>query len=306
MDAKSSVKHSRGRLVRRFKYLLSRSLSRLLGVDQVIHEASAIRTIVAHTALQNLLSRERYANPKTLQRYGFRVYSQGDEDGILQQILERIGTTSKRFLEIGVGHGQQNNTLFLLLKGWSGVWIDGSARCAERIEQSFADFLRTQQLVFLRASVNRDNINVLAAQSTRDASVDVLSIDIDGNDYHVLKALTSVAPRVIIVEYNAKFTPPMQWVMPYDLMHTWDGSDYFGASLKSYELMLATKGYGLVGCSITGINAFFVRDDLRSSHFCAERTAEFHYESSRFWLKSAFRFGLRNDLRSLAGVRPVK
>ena len=78
--------------------------------------------------VKELLSDPKYNDGKRLERYGFKVYSQNDEDGIIQEILNRIGETSKTFVEFGVGNGLENNTLTLLLKGWHGLWIEGERR----------------------------------------------------------------------------------------------------------------------------------------------------------------------------------
>jgi hypothetical protein len=65
----------------------------------------------------------------------------------------------------------------------------------------------------------------------------VLSIDIDGNDYWIWEAINCVKARVVVIEYNAKFPPDFEWVMPYNPDHIWDGSDNYGASLKSLVLL---------------------------------------------------------------------
>jgi len=122
--------------------------------------------------------------------------------------------------------------------------------------------------------------------------VDLLSIDLDGNDYYVLDAIRSISPRVIVAEYNSKFPADIPWIIEYNEDHRWDSTDYFGASLKSLETLLSTRGYSLVGCNILGTNAFFVRTDLVSeTRFCAPFTAENHYEPSRYFLLPAFHAG---------------
>ena len=123
-----------------------------------------------------------------------------------------------------------------------------------------------------------------------DLELDLLSIDIDGNDYHLLRAFTAVRPRVIVIEYNAKFPPPMDLVMPYDPAHRWNGTDYFGASLVALANLAARRGYRLVGTNITGANAFFVRDDLAGAHF-APADAGALYNPPRYWLSSAWAAG---------------
>jgi len=87
--------------------------------------------------LKDVLSDPKYDDKKRLERYGFKVYSQNDEDGIIQEIFSRIGATSKTFVEFGVGNGLENNTLTLLLKGWNGLWIEGAEQYASQIKSRF-------------------------------------------------------------------------------------------------------------------------------------------------------------------------
>ena len=62
-----------------------------------------------------------------------------------------------------------------------------------------------------------------------------------------------------MTEYNAKLRDKIEWISEYDENDVWNGSDDFGASLKSFQKLLEEKGYNLVGCNITGVNAFFVK-----------------------------------------------
>src|ERR1041384_5411568 len=87
--------------------------------------------------LKDVLSDPKYDNDKRLERYGFKVYSQNDEDGITQEIFSRIGTTSKTFVEFGVGNGLENNTLTLLLKGCNGRWIEDAGQYLSQIASRF-------------------------------------------------------------------------------------------------------------------------------------------------------------------------
>lgn len=98
-----------------------------------------------------------------------------------------------------------------------------------------------------------------------------------------------------MTEYNAKFAPPLESIMKYNPTHVWDGSDYFGA-LKAFESLLAKGGYLLVGCSINGTSAFFVRKDLIGNHFCNDYSAEYHHEPARYWLTCGFMSGHRTNL----------
>jgi hypothetical protein len=117
--------------------------------------------------------------------------------------------------------------------------------------------------------------------------VDLLSIDIDGNDYWIWEAIGAVRPRVVIIEYNAAYPPPVAFVAEYKADRVWDGGNYHSASLASLEALGRAKGYALVGCNLSGANAFFVREDeLTGSdgqpRFAAPFTAANHYEPPRY------------------------
>ncbi len=228
------------------------------------------------------LATPRYTDPKRLLRHGFKVYSQSDEDGIIQEIFKRIGTSNRTFIEFGVETGVECNTVKLLVEGWSGLWIEAAAKYVVEIEKHFGPFLAQSKLRLSQNLITAENINTVFEQGGMSGDIDLLSIDIDYNDYWVWKALTTVKPRVVVIEYNATLRPPMSLVVPYDPTRSWDGSNYFGASLEALVRLGREKGYRVVGCNYAGANAFFVRDDLAGSHFLDPATAEEHYEPPRY------------------------
>jgi hypothetical protein len=228
------------------------------------------------------LATPRYTEPKRLLRHGFKVYSQSDEDGIIQEIFKRIGVTKGTFIEFGVETGVECNTVKLLVEGWSGLWIEASAKYVAEIQNHFGPFLAQSKLKLSQSLITAENINSVFEQAGVSGDIDILSIDIDYNDYWVWKALTIVKPRVIVIEYNATLRPPMSLVVPYDPTRMWDGSNYFGASLEALVRLGREKGYRVVGCNYSGANAFFVREDVAGNHFLDPATSEEHYEPPRY------------------------
>jgi hypothetical protein len=244
--------------------------------------ACLTNTVLYSMYRESLLSSDRNRDPKRLLASGFRAYSQNDEDGMIQEIFARLGVTNQTFIEFGVGDGTENNTLYLLLAGWRGLWIDGNDANAASINRQFSTFFHSGSLTFRHQFVTRDSINEIIKNANLSGEIDLLSIDIDGNDYWVWEAISQVQPRVVVIEYNAVFRPPIGVVAEYDEKFAWDGTSYYGASLKALESLASQKGYALVGCSLSGINAFFVRRDLVMDKFCAPFTAENHFEPPRF------------------------
>ncbi len=236
--------------------------------------------------LENLHKNPKYDNPRKLNRYEFKVFSQAGEDGIISEIFNRIGTTNKFFVEFGVGNGLENNSAYLLVKGWQGYWIEGSERFCKSIRQSFEDLIANQQLTLKNTFITAANIEDLFREGNVPTELDLLSIDIDGNDYWVWQAITNYRPRVVIVEYNAIYPPESSWVMQYNPSHQWKYNSHVGSSLKALEKLGHQKGYKLVACSFSGVNAFFVREDLLGDNFCSPFSAENHYEPARYFLCS--------------------
>ena len=221
---------------------------------------------------------------KRITHFHKSVFTQNGEDGIIEEIFNRIGTSNKFFVEFGV-HGVKNNSTFLLLKDWKGAWLGGSQRAQVNIESNFAQQVRCGQLEFKTSWITKDNIEDLFDELHVPKEFDYLSIDLDGNDYWVWESIQRYRPRVVSIEYNATFPASTSWVMSYNPNHSWDQSSYFGASLKALELLAKKKAYTLVGCDFTGCNAFFVRDDQDLDLFQDPFTAEFHYEPPRYFLK---------------------
>jgi hypothetical protein len=232
--------------------------------------------------LQQLLRADPYNGTKRLERHGFRSFSQNDEDGILQEIFRRIGTANRTFVEFGVQDGLQNNTRLLLYQGWRGLWIEADERAHRKLSGAFATEIAAGQLQALRTFVTAQNISSLI-ESAQLRELDLLSIDVDGNDYWIWDAL-GIKPRVLVIEYNAKFRPPVKWVMQYNPEHRWNYTDYQGASLESLNALARQKGYTIVGCCLAGVNAFFVRDDLVQGHF-AEPDVATLYNPPRYYLQ---------------------
>lgn len=265
--------------------MFKKMISRLWHTSNANHKLSRLLEIHTEDFLQRYLYQNpRYASPKRLNRYEFKVFSQNGEDGIIEEIFRRIGTTNTMFVELGVGNGLENNTAYLLVKDWQGVWIEGNPEAVQFIRQEFAREIASNRLAVREAFITAENIAVLFAEQNIPQEFDLLSIDIDGNDYHVWSALRGYRPRVVVVEYNATFPPTLVWVKKYDPAWRWDGSIGFGASLKAFEQLGAEIGYALVACNFAGANAFFVRNDLLGNNFHEPFTAEEHYEPHRTYI----------------------
>ncbi|MES2386896.1 MAG: hypothetical protein V4543_02745 [Bacteroidota bacterium] len=203
---------------------------------------------------------------KTLHDAEFKVFSQFGDDGIIQHLVNNIEIPFEQqvFIEFGVENYTEANTRFLLINNnWSGLIMDGSAKNMAHVQNS--PLYHQYDLQALNAFITAENINSLIASAGISGEIGLLHIDIDGNDYWVWKAIKAVNPIIVIVEYNHIFGPDKPYTVPYDpafyRTEKHHSNLYFGTSLLSICDLAAELGYDFVGCSLTGINAYFVRKD---------------------------------------------
>jgi hypothetical protein len=268
-----------------------KSFSRFLSkIFNIIEKTELKHQLLADDYLQKYLyHNEKYYDSKRLNGYEFSAFSQNGEDGIIEEIFNRIGVTNTFFVEFGSADGIETNSTYLLYKGWQGVWIDGSDQNIAHIKNACPTAIASGRLQAMSCFITAENIESLFQRANVPREFDLLSIDIDRNDYYVWEAVKSYSPRVVIVEYNAVYRPGCEFIVPYQANAVWDRSSHHGASLSSLYKLGEEKGYKLVGCCFSGINAFFVREDLVENKFAEPFTAENHYEPPRSFL--SFRTG---------------
>lgn len=269
----------------RLKTRIYAKLRSTLYYEQMHTKLSHLHGMETERYIQHhLQNNPRYRENDRMPAYERQVFSQFGEDGIIQEIFRRIGTTNRYFVEFGVETGVETNSTYLLHKGWQGLWIDGSEKFTASIHRHFPKVIAEKRLTVLTSFITAENIESLFAQGGVPAEFDLLSIDIDRNDYHVWKAITHYKPRVVVIEYNSIFPPGDHFVVEYDAGAMWDKTSNCGASLTAMEKLGAEKGYKLVGSTFAGLNAFFVREDLVEGNFSGPFDAHTHYEPPRYFL----------------------
>jgi len=199
----------------------------------------------------------------TMREAEFRAFSQFGEDGIIQWLLARVQIGREVFVELGAGDYRESNTRFLLeYNDWRGLIVDAGRAPGRYL--AWSGLLWRHSVKAVSAFVTAENINELLAEVAGDIAL--LSVDIDGMDYWVLKELTAVRPRIVVVEYNSVWGPKRTVSVPYDREFKRSAAHwsnlYFGASLGAFCHLLSERGYRFVGSNSTGHNAFFVQQDF--------------------------------------------
>jgi hypothetical protein len=184
--------------------------------------------------------------------YARNVTSQYGEDGIIEKVLDVIGVNDKWCVEFGSWDGKACSNTYCLIteKGYSAVLIEGNPKRYKDLLETFGD---NERVIALNAFVGFDKANGLDSilkETDIPLDFDVLSIDIDGNDYHVWEAVRDYKPKVVVIEFNPTISPTVEFVQTADkrLMH--------GSSLLSTTKLATSKGYELV-CTTT-TNAIYV------------------------------------------------
>lgn len=189
------------------------------------------------------------AKPKLID-YKNNVYSQFGEDGIIEKIFETMGVESKVAIEFGAYDGfSLSNTANLWTKDhqWKGILIEADKNLYNAMVRNVASYncIPIHRKVGISA---HDSLETILKEHTLMGPVDLLSIDIDGDDYYIFKSLTTLHPRVIICEYNPSIPAH------FDIYTDYQGS--LGCSVAALQRIAGEKGYTLV--AITDTNCFFV------------------------------------------------
>ena len=202
---------------------------------------------------------------QSLSDVGFRVFSQFDEDGIIEWLVSRLPGIPAAFVEFGVEDYREANTRFLLRhRNWRGLIMDGSPANIERAKAS--PHFWQSDLTAVPAFIDRENINGLIAGNGFGGEAGILSIDLDGNDYWIWQAIDVVNPWIVAIEYNAVFGDLLSLTIPYgpefQRNRAHSSCLYWGAGIGALEHLAKERGYALLGSNLAGNNAFFLRADL--------------------------------------------
>jgi hypothetical protein len=252
------------RLIKKKIRSVYQKLNRL--VDQKLGRRTEHRTEATLLLLGKEMSWKVASLPPNtdFRKVGFKVFSQWDEDGIIQYLINKIPIENKTFIEFGVENYEESNTRFLLLNNhWQGLVLDASATDVRYIQTDriYWEFDLQAKCTW----ITRDNVNSLLAEAGFSDDIGLLSIDIDGNEYWIWEAIQSIRPRIVIVEYSSLFG-----LLPISIPYKEDfdrtvahfSTLYYGCSLAALSHLAKKKGYLLVGSNVWGHNAFFVRSDV--------------------------------------------
>jgi hypothetical protein len=199
---------------------------------------------------------------------GFRVFSQFDEDGVILYLLGVGGMGTRRFVDLGAGDGvyASNCANLALNLGFDGLFLEADAKKADHARRFYAEHPDTRERppAVVQAFITRENVNNLVRRAGFEGEIDLLSIDVDGNDYWLWEALDCISPRFVVVEGHTELGLA-DYVMPYEPDFDWRRAPPgtpVGASPAALHRLAGQLGYRLVGSNLYGFNLCFVRNDV--------------------------------------------
>jgi hypothetical protein len=186
---------------------------------------------------------------------GFKkiITSLDGEDGIIEEILNRIGVENAYCVEFGAWDGKHLSNTWQLWhdKGWSALLIEGDPNRVADLDKSIVSFPKVTSFCAFVGLEGDDRLDAILSKVDAPDSIDVLSIDIDGDDFHIFKSISLFSPRVVLIEFNPTIPPHIE-------LTSEPGGRRLGASALSIYKLAKEKKYSLAACTST--NLIFVRD----------------------------------------------
>ncbi len=277
---KSLQKKIVSKIIQKIDIILDQKLSSYLDNQALIKGKvlSNQNKILANSNFRNEFSPKNY-----LHDYEFKIFSQWQDDGIIQFLIQNIAIKNYAFIEFGVEDFMESNCRFLMMNNnYQGFVMDGSQEKINHLKNQhwFWKYDLQCQAVF----IDKDNINELIKNSQLN-DIAVLHIDLDGNDYWILENidLSVINPAILIMEYNSIFGKKRAISVPYDKVFNRTNYHYSnlfqGASLSALNYQAEKKGYSLIGCNSAGNNCYFVRNDLLNNKVYKLSIEEAYVES---------------------------
>ncbi len=239
-----------------------------------LDEISALQRQVQYLISLQHQQMHRDGQKPDLDQLQFRVFSQYGEDGLLHYIFSTIGAEKKTLVEICCGNGMQCNAANLIINhGWKGLLIDGNEKKVAAARRFFADRPECENWPpkVVHSWVDVESINETIEQNGISGDIDLLSIDLDGNDYWIWEAINCISPRVVIAEYQNSMGSEEAKTQKYDPSFVAErkstGLSLVGTSLPALVHLAKQKGYRLVARQNRCVNAVSMRNDVGQECF---------------------------------------
>ncbi len=181
------------------------------------------------------------------------ITSQSGEDGVIEKVFELIPGSDRWCCEFGAWDGKKYSNTFQLLKNkaWSGILIEADPTKFKELGRTFGDNGKIKCVNRFVNFQGKGTLDEILSETSIPLDFDLLSIDIDGNDYHIWNSIVRYSPKVVVIEYNQSMANHIEYVQPPDV------SVNQGSSICSIAQLAKAKGYELI--AVTDLNGIFVK-----------------------------------------------
>jgi len=233
----------------------------------------------------------------------FSGFSQNGEDGILDILRHQLLINNRYFIEIGASDGIENNTTWLaVVEKYNGIMIEGNARLIARAKRMITSCnigVECRHMFVSAESVSK------LVDEVSFSDPDVLSLDIDGNDYYIAKAIleNGIRPKIFVVEYNSVYgqiqSRTIEYQKDFSFIKAHPSRLYYGVSIAGWKKFFISHGYRFITVDRNGVNAFFVLPEYFDASFLdgikGLSFAENYYQYKKFGKQSEEQFALIAD-----------
>jgi hypothetical protein len=183
------------------------------------------------------------------------VYSQNGEDGIVDWVFSRIGPRYRICVEFGAWDGRNLSNTFNLVAhhGWKAIYIEADPQKFKALNETASAYPGITPIFSLVADAGENTLDQILERRDIPQDFDILSIDVDGNDYDIWENTKQFQPSLVIIEHNQTFPATLEFIDR-------GGRAYTGSSAAALNKLASRKGYALLGCTLT--NSFFLREPL--------------------------------------------
>lgn len=232
-------------------------------------------------------------SPKNLPLTKYEKYLSAEkispDEGVIEYLISVIKPENRYCIEFGARDGLRAHVYFLINKyNFSALLLEGDPESAKRLNKNFEN---NPYVSTAHSFITRDNIEEIFRKNNVPESPAILLIDMDGNDFHIWKAIDNYRPQIVSIEFNPSYEPPEKFVIDYKEDFMWSGDDYYGASISSMVELGKEKGYELVHCSSGGDNLFFVKKELFQKFDIKNNSAEMFYQLPQYGKKGRAKNG---------------
>ena len=216
-----------------------------------------------------LLLKSALVRSTNINSHEFSVLSQHGEDGIIHYVFKRLRIEPRIFVEFGF-HPQECNALVPLMRyRTNGLFMDGNREVCDLAVKTFS--MLGRNAVVGCHMLRPDTIDAVISDHGFRGDIDLLSIDVDSIDYWLWNSIDGISPKLVVIETSPWLGTARAVTMPVDqasvdrLSPQPTRNVARGASPAALLALGRSKGYAFLGVDRSGINMFFLRQDLHES-----------------------------------------